>query len=115
MYLREHAFLSSDFHSGSSSREAIDGFSAIAAALDHGIGETAGNAGGISDLLAIMLGWSVLVAVIIYPALQLAAIATCIVFFCMRSFLRIAFGQAARLAECKPEMSLRHPKSVLQA
>ena len=113
MYSREYE-LASDFHSGSSSREAIDGFSAMAAALDHGISETAVNGGGITDLVAIMLGWGVLVAVIFYPALQLAAIATCIVFFCMRSFLRIAFGQAATLVEWQSEMSPRH-QSLLRA
>jgi hypothetical protein len=111
MYSREYE-LASDFHSGSSGREAIDGFSVIEAALDHGISETAVNGGRITDLIAIMLGWGVLVAVIFYPALQLAAIATCIVFFCMRSFLRLAFGQA--VVKWQSERSPGH-RSLLRA
>jgi len=113
MYSRQYE-LASDFQSGSSSREAIDGLSAIAAALDHGISETADNGGGITDLMAIMLGWGALVAVIFYPALQLAAIATCIVFFCMRSFLRVVFGESATLVEWQSEMPPRR-QSLLRA
>jgi hypothetical protein len=108
MYSREYDFPASDFHCGSSSREAVEGFSAIEAALDNGISGTTANGGRITDLMAIMLGWGVLVAVILYPALQLAAIATCIAFFCMRSFLRIVFGQATTLVEWQPEMPPRH-------
>ena len=105
MYSRNYNFPASDFHSGSSSKEAIDGFSAIAAALDHGIDETSVNGGGIMDLAAIMLGWGVLIAVIFYPALQLAAIGICAAFFCLRSFPRIIFGQGPRLVEWQSEMS----------
>ncbi len=114
MHSREYDFPASDFHRGSSSREAAEGFSAIEAALDDGIGETGANGGGIMDLIAIMLGWGVLVAVILYPALQLGAFATCIVFFCTRSFLRIVFGQAPTSVEWPSEMPPRH-QSFLRA
>ncbi len=76
-------------HSG---RDAVDGFAAIASALDHGIDVTHEQSGRITDVLAIGVGWFVLAAVIFYPASQLAAIALCVAFFCLRSFARYVFG-----------------------
>ena len=72
-------------HSG---RDAVDGFAAIASALDHGIASTDRRSGSITDVLAIGIGWLVLAAIIFYPASQLAAIALCAAFFCLRSFAR---------------------------
>jgi hypothetical protein len=83
-----------EFAAGGSNREAVDGFAAIAAALDHGIDANAVRGGGIVDAIAITLGWLVLAAVIFYPALQLAAIATCAAFMCMRSFIRCVLGSS---------------------
>lgn len=76
-------------HSG---RDAVDGFAAIASALDHGLDSTQGSSGRITDVLAIVVGWLVLAAVIFYPASQLAAIALCAAFLCLRSFARYVFG-----------------------
>jgi hypothetical protein len=72
--------------------DAIEGFSAIAAALDGGMVETVGNGGKISDALAIGLGWLVLVSVIFYPSLQLAAIVICGGFMCTRSLIHSVIG-----------------------
>lgn len=95
MVSRDFSFTASDFADGCSTREAIDGFSAIAAALDQGMDAT-GNVGGkIADAVAIGLGWLVLAAIIFYPSLQLVAIAACGAFMCMRSFSRIIFGPSA--------------------
>jgi hypothetical protein len=82
-----------DFVAGSTSRDAIDGLAAIAAALDHGASAPARTTGGkIADAVAIGLGWLMLAAVILYPTLQLVAIAACVGFMCLRSFPRLVFG-----------------------
>src|SRR5215213_2177745 len=73
---------------GSSSRDAVEGLGAIAAALDQGLEATGSIGNKIVDAVAIALGWFLLVAVIFYPALQIAAIALCASFMCMRSFVR---------------------------
>jgi hypothetical protein len=92
MFSRDYNFSTAGFAGGSSHREAVDGFSAIAAALDHGIGATETNGSKMADAVAIGLGWLVLAAVIFYPTLQLGAIAVCVAFMCMRSFFRCVFG-----------------------
>jgi hypothetical protein len=104
MYSREYHFRAGDFQAGISSRDAVDGFSAIAAALDIGLDERATNGGKIADMMAILLGWALLAAVIFYPALQLAAITACAGFFCMRPFIRYVFGQGATIVEWSPGM-----------
>jgi hypothetical protein len=98
MFSREY-----EFAAGGSNREAVDGFAAIAAALDQGIDTNAVRGGGIVDAIAIALGWLVLVAVIFYPALQLAAIATCAAFMCMKSFVRCVLG--ASMARREPQFA----------
>jgi hypothetical protein len=92
VFRRDYNFLATDFAGGSSNREAIDGFSAIAAALDQGVEATGANGSKIADAVAISLGWLVLAAVIFYPALQLAAILTCAAFMCVRSFTSYVLG-----------------------
>jgi hypothetical protein len=90
MFSRDYSF-AEEYAGGGSNREAIDGFSAIAAALDQGIDTAGMNSGWFADAVAIGLGWLVLAAVIFYPALQLAAIAICVSFICARSFARYVF------------------------
>jgi hypothetical protein len=92
MFARDYNFSTADFAGGSSHREAIDGFSAIAAALDRGMEATETNGSRIADAVAIGLGWLVLAAVIFYPTLQLGAIVVCVALMCMRSFIRYVFG-----------------------
>lgn len=99
MYSGQYDSLASDFQLGNSSRDTIDGFSAIAAALDQGLVEPNKSGSNITDILAIVLGWSLLAAIIFYPALQVAAIAACVGFFCMRSFARFVFLPARSEAE----------------
>jgi predicted RNA-binding protein with TRAM domain len=84
MFSGDTHFSITDFGSRGSGREAVDGFSAIVAALDHGAKPNRINGGGIADLVAIGLGWLLLVAVVLYPGLQLAAVALCAVFMCLR-------------------------------
>jgi len=76
----------------SSSRDAIDGFGAIANALDRGLDPAGSKGSWISDFLAIAAGWLVLGAVILYPSLQLAAIVICAAFLGTRSFARLILG-----------------------
>jgi hypothetical protein len=76
----------------SSSRDAIDGFDAIASALDRGLDPAGGKGSRIGDFLAIAAGWLVLGAVILYPSLQLAAIVICAAFLGARSFARLILG-----------------------
>lgn len=95
MFSRDYDFLATDGAGGGSRRDAIDGFSAIAAALDQGLDAAPANGNKLVDAIAIGLGWMVLAAVIFYPALQLAAIALCVAFFFMRSFSRLVFGASS--------------------
>jgi hypothetical protein len=83
---------SRDFEAGPSSRDAVDGFDAIAAALDRGFDPVHGRNSKLGDFLAIAAGWLVLGAVIFYPSLQLAAIVVCAVFLGTRSFARLILG-----------------------
>ena len=112
MYSRECYFRADDFQAGASCRDAIDGFSAIAAALDDGLNAGEINGGKITDMVAILLGWTLLAAVIFYPALQLAAIGACVAFFCMRSFIQHVFGQAATVVEWLPGILPRDNRSL---
>lgn len=75
-----------------SSRDTIDGFDAIASALDRGLDPAECKSSRLVDFLAIAAGWLVLGAIILYPSLQLAAIVICAAFLGMRSFVRIILG-----------------------
>jgi hypothetical protein len=86
---------SSDLTAGSSGRDAIDGFDAIAVALDRGFHPTNGGSSRLSDVLAIAAGWLILGAIILYPSLQLFAIATCAAFLGTRSFARLVLGPSS--------------------
>jgi hypothetical protein len=83
---------SRDLAEGSSSRDAIDGFDAIATALDRGFDPAHSRSSKLGDFLAIAAGWLVLGAIILYPSLQLAAIAVCAAFLGTRSFARLILG-----------------------
>src|SRR5665213_1140702 len=85
MFAGNDDLLATGFKSRGSNGEAINGFSAIAAAVDQGIDLGGISNGRIVDFVAIGLGWLLLVTVIIYPALQLAAVMLCAVFMCIRS------------------------------
>ena len=76
MYSDRYNSLASDFQAGTTNLDAMHGLSNIAAALDRGLIEPAEGGWNIPDMFAILLGWTLLVAVILYPALQLAAIAS---------------------------------------
>jgi hypothetical protein len=77
---------------GATSRDAIEGFEAIANALDHGFDPAHRTSSKLGDFLAIAAGWLVLGAVVFYPGLQLAAIVVCAAFFAMRGFARLILG-----------------------
>jgi hypothetical protein len=94
-------FSIADFGSRSSGREAVDGFSAIVATLDRGVEPKATNGGGIVDLVAIGLGWLLLIAVVVYPALQLAAVALCAAFMCLRRGRLVAIVLGGRPADAR--------------
>ncbi|ANW00385.1 hypothetical protein [Bradyrhizobium icense] len=76
----------------SSSKDAIDGFDAIANALDRGLDTAESKGSRIGDFLAIAAGWLVLGAIILYPSLQLAAIVICAAFLGTRSCARLILG-----------------------
>jgi hypothetical protein len=90
MFLRDYD-RSADFGAGGSTRDTIEGFASIAAGLDRGV-DAIGNGSKVADLLAIVLGWLLLSAVIFYPTLQLAAFAICIGFMSVRTFVHFIFG-----------------------
>lgn len=90
---------------GPTSRDAIDGFDAIANALDQGLDSANGKSSGLTDFLAIAAGWLVLGAVVFYPSLQLVAFVVCAAFMGTRSFARLVLGpspSAAQQREGKP-------------
>jgi hypothetical protein len=89
MFLRDYD-CSADFGADRSKRDAIEGFASIAAELDRGV-DAIGNGSKVGDLLAIGLGWLLLLAVIFYPSLQLAAFAICIAFMSVRTFVHSIF------------------------
>lgn len=74
--------------------DAITGLQAIAAALDHGLVDADNSSSLLSDAAAIGLGWSVLIAVICYPTLQLVAIILCAIALVGRSLGRLVLGGA---------------------
>lgn len=84
---------STDF-AAAPSREAVDGLAAIASALDQQGLVGAPNPRGqqFLDVCAIALGWAVLVAVVLHPELQLAAIGLGIGIFALRSLWRFVLG-----------------------
>lgn len=74
-------------------RDAVDGLAAIASALDHGLGAPTHPRGRqFVDMCAIALGWAVLVAVVLHPELQLAAIGLCVGIFALRPIWRLVLG-----------------------
>ncbi|MGX4803332.1 hypothetical protein [Bradyrhizobium guangdongense] len=74
-------------------RDAVDGLAAIAAALDRGFDAAPHSRGQKSlDILAIVCGWAVLVAIVLHPELQLLAIGLCAAFMVVRTMFRCAFG-----------------------
>jgi hypothetical protein len=84
----------SDDFSAAPSRDAVDGLSAIASALDRGFVRAATSRGQFLDVCAIALGWAVLVAVVLHPELQLAAIGLGIALFALRPVWRLVLGPA---------------------
>jgi len=75
------------------SRDAVDGLAAIASALDEGLVGTPNPRGQqFLDVCAIALGWAMLVAVVLHPELQLAAIGLGIGIFALRSVWRLVLG-----------------------
>jgi hypothetical protein len=99
---------SREFAAGPPSRDAIDGFEAIANALDRGLHPADSRSSRLGDLLAIAAGWLVLGAVIFYPGLQLAAILVCAAFLATRSFARLILGS-------NPSEPQREDKALLMA
>jgi hypothetical protein len=85
-----------------SSRDAIDGFDAIASALDRGLDTAECKSSRLGDFLAIAAGWLVLGTIIFYPSLQLAAIVICAACLGMRSFARLILGPSPARGE-QPE------------
>jgi hypothetical protein len=92
---------------GPTSRDAIDGFDAIANALDQGLDPAHGRSSRLGDFLAIAAGWIVLGAIIFYPGLQLAAIVVCAAFLGTRSFARLIFGPSPSARQHREEQALR--------
>jgi len=87
---------SADFASAPS-RDAVDGLAAIASALDQGlVGAPNPRGQQLLDVCAIALGWAVLVAVVLHPELQLAAIGLSIGIFALRSMWRVVLGPSQR-------------------
>ena len=83
---------SADF-TAAPSRDAVDGLAAIASALDQGlVGAPNPRGQQFLDFCAIALGWAVLVAVVLHPELQLAAIGLGIGIFAVRSMCRLVLG-----------------------
>lgn len=74
-------------------RDAVDGFAAIAAALDEGMVTRHRPSGQkLLDILAIVGGWAVLVTVVLHPEAQLAAIGLCGGVMVARAAFRGVFG-----------------------
>jgi hypothetical protein len=97
---------SRDLTDGPATRDAIDGFDAIASALDRGFDPAHHRSSRFSDFLAIAAAWLVLGAIILYPGLQLAAIVVCAVFLGTRSFARLILGPSPTAAPLRKERAL---------
>jgi hypothetical protein len=97
---------SRDFAAGPTSRDAIDGFDAIATALDRGFDPAHSRSSKLGDFLAIAAGWLVLGAVIFYPGLQLAAIVVCAVLLGTRSFARLILGPSPSREQPREDQAL---------
>jgi len=93
-----YLMFSRDLADGPANRDAIDGFDAIAIALDRGIDPLHGRSSRLGDLLAIAAGWLVLGTIILYPSLQLAAVVVCAVFLGTRSCVRLILGPSPSAA-----------------
>lgn len=101
---------SSDF-TVAPSRDAVDGLAAIASALDQGlVGGSHARRQQLLDFCAIALGWAVLVAVVLHPELQLAAIGLGIGLFALRSIWRLVIGPSPQTYSRRPTTS----RSALQ-
>jgi hypothetical protein len=72
--------------------DSVRGLGNIAAALDRGLVDDCRPGVRLTDLAAIVLGWVLLIGVIRYPELQLAAIALCILVFALRPLGRLILG-----------------------
>jgi hypothetical protein len=92
MLVRNHNLLPTGYAESNACRDAVDGFAAIASALDHGMDLGEAHGSKLVDTLAIGLGWVVLASIIFCPQLQLAAIAACASFLLGRSLVRFAFA-----------------------
>jgi len=97
---------SPDLADGPASRDAIDGFDAIASALDRGIDPVHADSSGLGDFLAIAAGWLVLGAIVFYPGLQLAAIVVCAAFLGTRSCARLILGPSPSVAAVREKRTL---------
>jgi len=84
--------ISRDF-AAAPSRDAVDGLAAIASALDQGlVGAPNPRGQQFIDICGIALGWAILVAVVLHPELQLAAIGLGIATVAFRSIWRLVLG-----------------------
>ena len=97
---------SRDLTAGASSRDAIDGFDAIVDALDRGFDPAHSRGSKLGDVLAIAAGWLMLGAIILYPSLQLFAIAICAACLGTRSFVRLILGPSPSSAPQREGRSL---------
>ena len=98
-----YLMFSRDLVDGPANRDAVDGFDAIASALDRGIDPIHGRSSRLGDFLAIAAGWLVLATIILYPSLQLAAIVVCAAFLGTRSCLRLILGPSPSAAPTRGE------------
>jgi hypothetical protein len=97
---------SRDLADGPANRDAIDGFDAIASALDRGFDPVHGKNSKLGDFLAIAAAWLVLGTIILYPSLQLAAIVVCAAFLGTRSFARLILGPSPSVAPLREDRAL---------
>jgi hypothetical protein len=96
---------SRDLADGPASPDAIDGFDAIANALDRGFDPVHGHS-KFGDYLAIAAGWLVLGTIVLHPSLQLIAIAACAAFLGTRSCARLILGPAPSPAPLHKDRAL---------
>lgn len=67
-------------------RDAIEGFTRIAATLDRdGAGVMTRPAVRLQDIVALAAGWVALAAMVFFPALQLAGLALCVVYLAAKT------------------------------